>query len=317
MSRSDNYNRADTGAGGLGTPSDGGSPWDDLSSVFQISSNRAKSTGGAQALAVLTDTSANTTLQVTVVVGASSDIWIPFRFSDGNNYWIAVLGSSDGPRLFKRVSGSFSQVGSTGSGTLSAGTYVVSIVANGTSIELLVDGVTKVGPITDSFLQTAVKHGIGSNGDSTTTFENFSTTDFSTGFTLSAAQGSYTISGQNANLSAIRSLIASHATYTLTGQDATLTKATPGSFVLTANYGEYTWIGEDALADYAINANYETYLVTGQDVTFSRSFPQAYSLIANSGSYLITGNSARLVWSNEVVSLRGNYTISMSMKIGI
>jgi hypothetical protein len=175
MARSDNFNRADTGAGGLGTPSDAGGTWDDRSTTFQIASNKAKSTGGAQALAVLTDTLSNFELEVTCVTGASSDIWIPFRFVDDANYWIAVCGSGDGPRLFKRVSGGFTQVGSTGSGTLAAGTHVITVVANGSSIELLVGGVSKVGPVTDAFQSTAVKHGIGSNSDTTTTFDDFST----------------------------------------------------------------------------------------------------------------------------------------------
>ncbi len=175
MARSDNFNRADTSAGGLGTPSDAGGTWDDRLTAFQIASNKARSTGGAQALAVLTDTLSDFTLTVTCVTGASSDIWIPFRWVNDNNYWIAVVGSGDGPRLFKRVSASFTQVGSTGSGTLGAGTHTISVVANGSSIELLVGGVSKVGPVTDAFQSTATKHGIGSNSDTTTTFDDFST----------------------------------------------------------------------------------------------------------------------------------------------
>jgi hypothetical protein len=317
MARSDNFNRADTGAGGLGTPSDGGSAWNDRSSVFQISSNKAKSTGGAQALAVLTDTLSNVELNVTCVTGASSDIWIPFRFVDDGNYWIAVVGSGDGPRLFKRVSGGFTQVGSTGSGTLAAGTHLITVEANGNSIELLVNGVSKVGPITDSFQSTAVAHGIGSNSDTTTTFEDFSTVAAG-GYVITLDPGSYSISGQAVTTLATRLVALNSSSYSWAGQAVTLTYEQPGVTVLALDPGSYVFSGSNVLRAISFAANSGSYTISGQDLNFTRTFPQAYSITIENAAYNMTGRAIALRWSGEPVSdfISNKISISIGARVG-
>ena len=134
---------------------------------------------------------------------------------------------------------------------------------------------------------------------------------------LTADQGSFALTGQTVGLLFNRSLTADQGAYALTGQDVTLTKATPGAFVLTAEAGQYIWTGEDALADYAMNGEQGSYALSGQDVTFTRGFPQAYTLTADAGSYTFNGQNARLDWSGAPIVPNRQAGIYMGMRIGL
>lgn len=139
----------------------------------------------------------------------------------------------------------------------------------------------------------------------------------SSGYTITSDQGSYTLSGQTASLFAARNITADQGSYTLTGQDATLTYAQPGNTTIVCESGTYTITGTAALIDLAMNADFGTYSLSGQDVSFILTTPQAYTITADQGTYSLVGQSARLSWSNEVITTNGNYTIAMSMRIGI
>lgn len=134
---------------------------------------------------------------------------------------------------------------------------------------------------------------------------------------IEAGPGSYTLTGQSANLLTARRLTADAGSYALAGQDVTLTKGTPGQFVLTAEHGTYLWEGENALADYAMNAEFGTYSLSGQDATFSLGVPAAYTITCDNGLYSLTGRSAILSWSEEVLVTNGNSSLSMSIRMGI
>jgi len=72
-------------------------------------------------------------------------------------------------QLYKAVAGSFTQLGSNSTASLSvASTYVLQLKMDGNQIEGLVDTVSKVGPISDSAITAAGKAGIRVDTNSTT-----------------------------------------------------------------------------------------------------------------------------------------------------
>jgi hypothetical protein len=105
------------------------------------------------------------------------------------------------------------------------------------------------------------------------------------GITMPAAQGSYTITGNDAGLRVARRLTANPGAYTLTGNAATLRTArrlgaAPGAYAITGN---------------AAN------LIKG---TAPKSLP------GDSGSYVITGRPAALRVARRIVAAPGSYAIT-------
>lgn len=150
-------------------------------------------------------------------------------------------------------------------------------------------------------------------------------------YTLTAAQGSYSLSGQAAILRAGRVLVAAQGTYTLTGQAAALGRgwkvvAVQGTYTLsgqaaglkrglkvTAAQGTYTITGSDALADFAVTAAQGTYAITGQAATLTYSGAGSgspYTLTAAQGTYTLTGQAAALRVGRALVSAQGTYALS-------
>lgn len=89
--------------------------------------------------------------------------------------------------------------------------------------------------------------------------------------TLTADQGSYTLTGQAATLSRQVRLTAEQGSYALTGQDAD----TAPAFKIAADQGSYVLTGQDAATrkGSTLLAGQGAYLLTGQDVTFIAPAP--------------------------------------------
>lgn len=85
------------------------------------------------------------------------------------------------------------------------------------------------------------------------------------------------------------SITAEFGSYTLTGQTANLLA---GGFI-SAESGSYTLIGSEALRDVEMNADAGDYDLNGQDAELLSTL----LLIAASGSYALTGQSANLLYS--------------------
>lgn len=92
------------------------------------------------------------------------------------------------------------------------------------------------------------------------------------GYTLSAATGTYNVSGASANILRGYTLVASSGSYVVTGQSATITR----SRVLTAESGVYDVSGNSANivytptgASYTLTANSGVYNVSGQNATIT------------------------------------------------
>lgn len=135
---------------------------------------------------------------------------------------------------------------------------------------------------------------------------------------ITAAQGSFALTGQNAGFTSSRSLIAAQGAFALTGQDVTLTYAAAGNYSIAAGQGSYGLTGSDSYADYAMSAAGGSYTLTGQDVTLTYvDGGVATSLIADMGLYTLTGRNARLHWSGEPIAPNRQAGIYMGMRIGL
>lgn len=139
----------------------------------------------------------------------------------------------------------------------------------------------------------------------------------STGYTITAGQGTYTLTGQAAGVRTTRTMPAAYGTYTLTGKAATLTKETPGAFTMPAAYGTYTITGSNALSDYAMNASCGTYNLSGQAVSFTRTYPASYTITAAYGTYELIGRRALLNWSAHPIVTTHQSKITIGTKIGL
>lgn len=121
--------------------------------------------------------------------------------------------------------------------------------------------------------------------------------------TMAAAQGSYTLSGQAANLNVGYLLTATQGSYALTGQDAALT----AQRTMTAAQGSFTVTGQDAAltTQRTLVASQGTYSVTGQDVALTAQ----RTLTAAQGSYALTGQDAVLSRGISVALDSGTFTL--------
>lgn len=82
----------------------------------------------------------------------------------GNGYYAMWSGYLTGWTLYKRINGTYTQLGSTSSATLTANTdYTIELVMSGTSIEVFVDGVSKIS-VTDSTITAAGGIGVIMDG---------------------------------------------------------------------------------------------------------------------------------------------------------
>jgi lysophospholipase L1-like esterase len=165
----DDFTRADN-ATTLGSTPDGRS-WEVLSpgSVFGISSNAARryAVGSNIESVVAVDAGrSDVDVSVTLAVVGSGGGGPIFRATDEGNYWLIDFNAS-GAKLYKRVNNVFSLMGTVSSANpLVAGT-VARIVASGSTISASINGGTAT-VVTDSFNQSATKHGIRISGSTAT-----------------------------------------------------------------------------------------------------------------------------------------------------
>lgn len=156
--RSDNFNRAD---GSIGTPSDGGSAWTQHSGTWQILASAAFkfANGATWEFATLESSASNVDVEFAQV--GAQNCTVVARFVDLNNLVIGQHDGVDKLYIFKRVSGTWTQLGSTATGSYSSGTKLKLTVNSSNEYRLYYGGVLKVGPVTESAGSSATRHGIG------------------------------------------------------------------------------------------------------------------------------------------------------------
>lgn len=158
----DDFNRADNSTT-LGTAPTG-QAWEVLTSgtTFGISSNRASKTAtgtDVEGVAVLETGRSDVDISITVAA-VGGGLGPVFRATDAQNCW--VVDGGNGHKLYKRVGGSFGTPLGTVATAAAVGD-VVRVIASGNTISASVNGGTPL-VVTDSFNQTATKHGIRISG---------------------------------------------------------------------------------------------------------------------------------------------------------
>lgn len=158
---SDNFNRADS-AVSLGTSSSGHA-WTALHGGWGISSNKAYiHTSAGQCVAYCEASDADVSIEVRLnksdATNTLNRMGIAFRITDVDNYLYAYFLTSTSMRLFKFVAGAGTQLGSA----VVTGTDgdLLNVTTSGDQIEVFQNGVSRIGPITESHNQTATKHGL-------------------------------------------------------------------------------------------------------------------------------------------------------------
>lgn len=179
--RSDTFDRADS-ATTMGSPSDGGSAWvPGTASFWGITSNTAyKATSSSSYEATWLEASSSVvTVQVTLPnIGGTTNDGPVVRAADNSNFIMGQVLSTTQMLLYKRVAGSFTQIGSTYTGTMTSGDVFKLTVNSSNNITFQQNGVTRVTG-TDSAGSSNTKHGIFDRvgGSTSLNFEDFSITD--------------------------------------------------------------------------------------------------------------------------------------------
>ncbi len=173
---SDTFTRAN---GAIGTAETGGAWTNQGTTVWSVSSNKAK----------LTTHDASTNCDIVWIDPAVSDISISADFAyatasscglitrvtpfGASANMIAVLLGSGVLKLYHATAGSYTQAGSNG-GTLTNGnTYNVKLTVSGNTHNVYLDGVLVIGPQTISAHAGDTKVGLVSFNDTTTTVDTF------------------------------------------------------------------------------------------------------------------------------------------------
>jgi len=107
---------------------------------------------------------------------------------------------------------------------------------------------------------------------------------------LIAETGAFSFTGQAADLTVSRALSADTGTFSLSGQDAALTYTPLGAYSLTAETGSFALTGQAAnlTVSRVLSADTGTFSLTGQDATLTKGL----TLAAETGAFVLTGQDA-------------------------
>jgi hypothetical protein len=130
----------------------------------------------------------------------------------------------------------------------------------------------------------------------------------SASYSLDAETGSFTLTGQTAELTVSRSLQADTGSFTLTGQDAAFSLGRS----LAAETGAFSLTGQaaDLAVSRALSADTGAFTLSGQDATLTYTPLGAYSLTAETGSFALTGQAANLAVSRALSADTGTFFLT-------
>lgn len=280
------------------------------SGAFQIFSNRLRATSAAAPeRAVCTQPSnADDFVESTFNANGSSTTdttGLVFRFSDDDNYWAVLVRGSDGlVRLFKKVSGSFTEVDSFSIVSFDANTdYIFKASFSGSAISVEVDAVEQM-TATDSFNSTATLHGLRI-GNTTHSMDSLTVPNAGAGDTLTIQTKDYTFKQRVAGSATITFDVDWSGTptaieYSVDGGGFVTGDATPvgnNSLIpVTITTGEHSIVfrfsNDTGVNDTAINvAASDNFAIFGQSNGSGRGTNnQVFSVNGNSDSAHLYGN---------------------------
>ena len=127
---------------------------------------------------------------------------------------------------------------------------------------------------------------------------------------ISASQGSFAESGQSTGLNAQRKIAASQGSFAESGQAADLTKT--GSYSLTASQGSFAESGQVAglTAQRKIGAEPGSISLIGQAATLTKTTAGQYVLTAAGGAFAETGQSTNLTAQRLLASSAGSIVLA-------
>lgn len=177
MNRTDSFNRADS-ASSLGTPSDAGTAWSALYGTWGVSGNAAYCPSNTVfGVAALEASAADADVQVTYRgPDPAANVGPAARVTDADN-GIYLYNYAGTFYLVKNVAGAFtvldSAAGSTADGS------VLRVRCQGDQVTAYLNGSPLIGPVTETFNQSATKHGLFNGGlyGTANRFDDFSVTD--------------------------------------------------------------------------------------------------------------------------------------------
>ena len=142
--RSDDFNRADSTTS-LGTPSDGGSAWVATSGTWGLTSNKGYKVAsfGTTQGAYLECSSTQGAVQATIELGSTQYPSLTGRMVDDNNY-IQCQIDTTALKAWKRVAGTWTQLGSTYTGTITTGDVISLTIDSSNNITVKQNGTTRV-----------------------------------------------------------------------------------------------------------------------------------------------------------------------------
>jgi hypothetical protein len=173
--RTDSYNRANS-AVTPNSPSDAAGDYTVAAGTWGISSNQGYCpTSATPAAIVLESSTSSVEVQVTIAT-KDGNAGLCARYSDVNNHWMFYTDAGgDRTRLYKLVAGSFVQM-IDNAGAPTSGD-VLKLTFNGDVWTAYINAV-QVGTGSDSFNNTATKHGLWAYADvSLARWDTFSITD--------------------------------------------------------------------------------------------------------------------------------------------
>ena len=127
---------------------------------------------------------------------------------------------------------------------------------------------------------------------------------FKIGIKMTAVLGTFTLTGINAIISFGRKMLAALGTFTLTGYDATLfygklLTALTGAFTLTGNVATIT-------STRKLIADLGTFTLSG----IAAAFSVGHTLVANVGTFVLTGINAVITSTRTMVAALGQFTLT-------
>ncbi|MCC7325646.1 MAG: hypothetical protein IT521_02430 [Burkholderiales bacterium] len=219
-----------------------------------------------------------------------------------------------GWRLYKSINNTFTQLGSTVADTLTEGnTYRIETRVSGNQISGYVDGVLKIGPITDSSISAAGKpglrlFGVTSWGDAASLhLDNWSADTLDTGYTLTLDGGQASVAGGTIGLAAARKLGMAAGSVTVAGGAVNLVYTPAGSYILTLQGGSVAVAGSSVglRADRRLQA-------TGGTIGISPgalALRAARSLALAGSSIAINGGVIALDWSGAAAVVPADFPV--------
>jgi len=127
-------------------------------------------------------------------------------------------------------------------------------------------------------------------------------------YTLTAAAGSFALTGQSAALLASRKLTAAQGTFSLSGQAASL----KASRRLTAAQGSFSLAGQSAslLASRRLTASQGSFSLSGQPANLAYSGSGSKTLVAACGTFALAGQAASLKATRLLSAACGSFTLA-------